>query len=53
MYSNETAFWEDFFIINKNFKQSKCIKCVEILSKSQLKCQTINAEDVAKAKAEY
>ena len=37
IYSSETAFWEDFFIINKSFKQSKCIKWVEILLKIRLK----------------
>ncbi len=52
-YSSETAFWEDFFIINKSFKQSRRMKWVEILSKIRLKRQMIDAEDVAKAKAEY
>jgi len=40
-------------MINKSSKQSRCIKWVEILLKSQLKHQIIDAEDVAKAKAEY
>ena len=53
MYSSEVAFWEDFFMINKSSKQSRHMKWVEILSKSWLKCQTIDAKDVAKAKAEY
>ena len=53
MYSSEAAFWEDFFIINKSSKQSRCIKWVEIVLKAQLKCQVIDAEDAIKAKAKY
>ena len=53
MYSSEAAFQEDFFIINKSSKQSRCIKQVEIVLKAQLKRQAINAEDAAKARAEY
>ena len=53
MYSSEAAFWEDFFIINKSFKQSRRIKQVEIVLKAQLKRQAIDAEDTTKARAEY
>ena len=53
MYSSKTAFWEDFFIINKSSKQNRRIKQVEIVLKTQSKCQAINAEDTVKARAEY
>ena len=53
IYSSEAAFWEDFFIINKSFKQSRHIKQVEIVLKARLKRQAINTEDTAKARAEY
>ena len=53
MYSSEAAFWEDFFIINKSFKQSRHIKQVEIVLKAQLKRQAINAENAIKVKAKY
>ena len=53
MYFSEAAFWEDFSIIDKSSKQSRRMKWVEILSKSRLKHQIIDAEDVTKAKAEY
>ena len=52
-YFSETAFWEDFSIIDKSSKQNRRMKWVEILSKIRLKRQMIDAEDVAKAKAEY
>ena len=53
MYSSEAAFWEDFFIIDKSSKQSRCIKWVEIVLKAQSKRQVIDAKDAAKARAEY
>ena len=53
MYSSETAFWEDFFIINKSFKQSRHIKQMEIVLKAQSKRQAIDTEDVARARAKY
>ena len=53
MYSSKAAFQEDFFIINKSFKQSRHIKWVEIVLKAQLKYQVINTEDTTKVKAKY
>ena len=53
IYFSETAFWEDFSIINESFKQNRRMKWVEILLKIWLKRQTIDAEDAVKAKAEY
>ena len=53
MYSSETAFWEDFFMVNKSSKQSRRIKWMEIVLKAQLKRQVINTEDVIKARAKY
>ena len=53
MYSSKATFQKDFFIINKSFKQSRHIKQVEIALKTLLKCQAINTEDTAKAKAKY
>ena len=53
MYSSETAFWEDFFMVDKSSKQSRCIKWMEIVLKAWLKCQAINTKDVARARAEY
>ena len=53
MYSSETAFWEDFFTVNKSSKQSRHIKWIEIVLKAWLKRQVINTEDVTKARAEY
>ena len=53
IYSSETAFWEDFFIVNKSFKQSRHIKWMEIVLKAQLKRQAINTKDIARARAEY
>jgi hypothetical protein len=53
MYSSETAFWEDFFTINKSSKQSRRIKWMEIVLKAQLKRQIIDTEDVIKARAKH
>ena len=53
MYSSEATFWEDFFIINKSFKQSRRIKWVKIVLKAQLKRQAINAENTAKTRTKY
>ena len=53
MYSSETAFWEDFSMVNKSSKQSRRIKWIKIVLKAQLKRQAINTEDIAKARAEY
>ena len=53
MYSSEAAFWEDFSIINKSSKQSRCIKWVEIILKAWLKRQAIDTKDTTKARAKY
>ena len=53
MYSSKAAFQEDFFIINKSSKQSRCIKWVEIVLKARLKRQAINTEDTIKARTKY
>ena len=53
MYSSETAFWEDFFTVNKSSKQSRYIKWMEIVSKARSKHQAIDTKDIARARAKY
>ena len=53
IYSSKTAFWEDFSTVNKSSKQSRHIKQIEIVSKARSKCQAIDTEDVARARAKY